>query len=139
MEFLNSIWLALSTENTKLINLLLIPFSFIEFYLLISLFTSILNNRLDKKNKCICVVILASLIFITGLICPTPYNVCVTYIIVYFITLFVFKLKPISTLFAILISLVTYTLVGSLFLNPYLKILQITYNQAEIVPIYRYL
>lgn len=137
MDFLNNIWIALSTENERLINFLLIPSSFIEFYLLVSLFTSILNTNPDKRIKYTSVFVLAILTFIIGAVFPSPYNVLVTYIMVYSFTLFIFKLNPISTLFAILISLVIYTLVGSLFLNPYLKILHITYNQAEIIPIYR--
>lgn len=137
MEFVNDIWLALSTENEGLMNLLLIPSSFIELYLVISLFLSILSNNINKKQTSLCVIILAVATVITNLLCPSPYNVFITYIIGYLATLFIFKLKPISTLFGILFSIVAFTLVGSLSLNPYLKILNITYAQAETIPIYR--
>lgn len=139
MEFLNNIWLALSVENEKLINVLLIPSSFIELYLVISLFLSFLDNKTSKKRKSVYIVCMAITTVILNIICPSPYNVFITYIITYFSTLLTFKLKPIPTLFGVLISLVAFTLVGSLFLNPYLKILNITYRQAEIVPIYRLL
>ena len=32
MEFLNSIWTALTTPNTPVVNILSIPFGFIEYY-----------------------------------------------------------------------------------------------------------
>ncbi len=139
MEIINNVWLALSTENGRLINLLLIPSSFIEFYLIISLFLSILGANINKKQKLlnICILAIAS-IFIT-LICPSPYNTFIGYVVAYLITLFIFKLNPVSTLFGILFSIVIFTLVVSLILNPYLKLFHITYEQAELVPIYRLL
>lgn len=137
MEFLNNIWIALSTENERLIKLLLIPCSFVELYLQVSLFISIFNIDVNKKQKYLCVSLLAISTIIINFICPSPYNVFVTYLLVYITTLLIFKQKLVKTLFGVLISLVVFTLVGSLFLNPYLKILNITYNQAEIVPIYR--
>jgi two-component system sensor histidine kinase AgrC len=137
MEIINNIWLALSTENVKLINILLIPSSFIEFNLIISLFLSILGANINKKQKLLNICILAiTSIFIT-LTCPSPYNTFIGYIVAYLITLFIFKLNPVSTLFGILFSIVVFTLTGSLILNPYLKILCITYSQAELIPIYR--
>lgn len=139
MEFLNNIWFYLSTENERLVNILLIPCSFVELYLVISLFIAILNKNISKHQKSLGIPILAIITIIINILCPSPYNVFLTYIISYFIMLFIFKLKPISTLFGVLISIAAFTLVGALFLNPYLKVLNITYIQAEIVPIYRML
>ena len=139
MDFLNNIWLALSTENGRLINLLLIPSSFIEFYLIISLFLSILGKTISKKQRLFTIFILAITSVLITAFCPSPYNTFVGYIIAYLTILFIFKLKPISTLFGLLFSIVVFTIVVSLVLNPYLKLLHITYSQAELIPIYRIL
>lgn len=139
MEFLNKIWLSLSTENIKLINLLLIFSSFIELYLVISLFLSFLDVNTTKKRKTLYILGMSITTVIVNILCPSPYNVFITYAITYFSTLYTFKLKPISTLFGILIALAAFSLIGFLFLNPFLKVLNITYNQAETIPLYRLL
>lgn len=137
MEFLNNIWIALSTENERLIKLLLIPSSFVELYLVILLFISILNLHPTKKQKFLCLMISTITATVTNFCCPSPFNIFINYAVTFIATLKVFKVKPLSALFGILISIVMFTLVGSFLLNPYLKILNITYTQAEIIPIYR--
>lgn len=51
MEILNNLWLAVSTPNEGLINILLIPAAFIENTLIMILFLSILNIKSNKKQK----------------------------------------------------------------------------------------
>ena len=54
MEILNNIWLALTTENEVLINILAVPFLLIETTVTMLLFTSLLNIKATKKSvdKC---------------------------------------------------------------------------------------
>ena len=51
MEILNNIWVALTTENTTIINIMLVLFLFIEMPLTMELFLTILNISANKKQK----------------------------------------------------------------------------------------
>ena len=51
MEFLNSIWIALTTENPGLVKILLILCGFIEAYLGMMLFINVLNIKTSKHES----------------------------------------------------------------------------------------
>ena len=61
MEMLNNIWSALSTENVDLLNIIFIPLSFIENFLVLKLFANLLNIKYSTRQKLL-------YIFITPLI-----------------------------------------------------------------------
>ena len=139
MEFLNNIWIALSTENTNLVNGILVISSFIEFSLIISLFLSILATNILKRKKILCIVISAIIGFTLNLLCPSPYNIFISYAIIYLVILFILKLHPLSALLGLLVPVVAFTLAGSLILNPFFKLLNLSYMQVQDIPIYRLL
>ena len=51
METLNTVWTALTTTNDELINIISIPMYFIDAYVVMILFTTILNIESTKKQK----------------------------------------------------------------------------------------
>ena len=51
MEILNNLWMAISTPNEVLLNLLLIPAGIIENFLIMTLFTTLINLNTTKKKK----------------------------------------------------------------------------------------
>lgn len=53
MEILQTIWTALTTSNEELIQIISIPLTFLEFYLYMLLFTTILNVPKTKKQSII--------------------------------------------------------------------------------------
>ena len=53
MEVLNNIWTAISTPNEGLVNILLIPAGILENFLMLLLFSAILNISSNKKQKLI--------------------------------------------------------------------------------------
>lgn len=53
MEFLNNIWIALTTPNAQLIDIISIPLTMLELYLTMELFISLLNIDSTKKQKII--------------------------------------------------------------------------------------
>ena len=75
MEILNNIWMALSTPNEGLLNVITIPLFFVENYLILTLFISILNFNATKKQK-INYVLLTSLISIMSMyFMPNPFDI----------------------------------------------------------------
>ena len=51
MEVLNNIWNALCTENVGLVTIITIPLIFVEMFLMLLLFTNLLNIKSTKKQK----------------------------------------------------------------------------------------
>lgn len=61
MELLNNIWTTLTTENEILTTVTGLPFIFLEMYVYMCLFTSVLNIPYTKKQKAL-YILLSSLV-----------------------------------------------------------------------------
>ena len=57
MEILQTIWSSLTTENPTLTNIICIPLVFIEAYVSMLLFTTLLNINTTKKQKIIYIIV----------------------------------------------------------------------------------
>ena len=139
MEILNNIWMALSTPNEGLLNVLLIPAGFIENYIIMILFMSILNITSTKKQKFTYVLTISLIGFFNMYILPNPFNLFLNYIMMIIVAYFVFKISIYKSIASIIISALIFNLVGALILNPYITILKITTEQLTTIPIYRVL
>lgn len=137
MEIFNNIWVAISTPNEVLVNILLIPACFMENFLILLLFMSILNISTTTKQK----LIYLSTISIIGLIniffVPNPYNVIINYIVAIILANRVLKISFLKSIFSVLVSALIFNIVGALILNPYLTLCNITSEQLTNIPIYR--
>lgn len=137
MEILNNIWMAISTPNEMLINILVIPFGFIENLLIVSLFTSIFGTPLNKKSKLIYIISVPILSLLTLYLLPSPYNIFINYIIMISIFYMVFKVSFFKSIAHIIITGLVFNLIGSLILNPYITILNISIENLTTIPMYR--
>lgn len=137
MEILNNIWIALSTPNEGLLNILYIPFTLIENILIMHLFLAIFNINSNKKQKVIYVTIVTSFSIFSMHIIPNPFNVFINYIVIVILIFYVFKISILKSILSTVFSIIIFGLIGSLLTNPYLTILNITSDQLLSVPIYR--
>lgn len=139
MEILNNIWHILTTENELVMNIILFIAVFIENFLAFKFFTILLNLSYSKKQT-YCYIILSSLCsFITNLFIPSPFNVLFNYVLIFVIIFNIFKLNILKTLAAIIFPQLLFALISTLIISPYLKILNITSNALNSIPIYRIL
>ena len=92
MEILQTIWTALTTENETLINLISIPFTFIEITLSMLLFTTILNINSSKKKNTFYVIIMSVISLLVNFITPNPYRSILNFILIPLIIYIVFKI-----------------------------------------------
>lgn len=137
MDMLNNIWIAVSTPNNELINIICIFLSFIEAPLSFYLINTVFNLTSIKKQKILYIVI-TSLIALLGItLIPSPFNLILNYVSAFAIIYFMFKKGFIKSFIASLLPSIIFNLLLNLILNPYLTILNITYEQANTVPIYR--
>ena len=139
MEFLNNIWIAINTPNETLVNIILIFASFIENYITMIFFLTLLKTQTTAKQK-ILYTLLVPIIATIGLtITPNPINIFLNYLIMIILAIFIFKISFFKSIISIVLSAVLYALVGTLIVNPFLTILNISSTQLTIVPIYRIL
>lgn len=139
IQFLNNIWIALSTENPDLINMLLIPAGIIENTLLMLLFLNAFCVKSSFKQKLKYIFFMEIVTVLNLFIVPSPFNVILNYVAVLISIKLIFKLTWLKSLMALIFSTFIFGLVNILMQKPYLNILEITLETFSVVPIYRIL
>ncbi|MEE0865790.1 MAG: GHKL domain-containing protein [Clostridia bacterium] len=137
MEILNNIWIALITPNEGLTNLIVLLMTFPESFLTMYLFLIIIKIKSTRKQR-LTYMFSISLISIFNInIIPNPFNVFVNYIMMIILIYLIFSTTVLKSIIATLCPIAICGLIGSLFTNPYLSLLQISSEQIITVPIYR--
>lgn len=139
MGILNNIWMAISTPNEGLLNILLIPAAIIENFLIMTLFVSILNTSSSTKQKLIYVVSTSIVSLISMYFIPNPFNLILNYLMMIGTAYFVFKISFFKSTLSIITSALIFNIVGALILNPYITLFNITSTELYTIPIYRLL
>ena len=138
MEILNSIWNAISVPNELLITILSIPLSlFIEIPLTFCLISNFFNIKFSKKQALIYILSTGIMAIIANYFISWPFNIILNYALAFVILFFVMKLNFIKSLIATIFSSIIFNLVVNLLANPYLNLLNITYEQNNTIVIYR--
>ena len=136
MEVLNNIWIAISTPNEELVNILLIPAGIIENYLMLLLFSNILNIESSRNQKLIYILLMSFVSLLTIHVIPNPFNLIINYGFMIILSINLFKISKIKGILTISSSIV-FALVGMLTLNPYLTIFNINSTQLNLIPMYK--
>lgn len=137
INFLNNIWIAISTPNPELIKILSIPLAFIESSLTLYLLTAIFNFKPKNKEKILYITSAAIISLISMFFLKSPINVIFNYISSFIIIYAIFKTNAIKTVIAGLLPSFIFSIIQYLFLNPYITLLNISYEQAINVVIYK--
>lgn len=137
MEILNNLWMAISTPNEVLLNLLLIPAGIIENFLIMTLFTTLINLNTTKKKKILYVSATTIISLINMNLIKNPFNILLNYFIMIIIAYKIFKVNLGKTCIVMVSTALLFNILGALILNPYLTILHITAEQLSTIPIYR--
>lgn len=137
MEMLSNFWTALSTENVELVELIIIPFRFIECFLSLVLFINLLNIKASNKQKLLYFLLTCASSTLTSAFIPSPFNLICNYVFLFIIIYFTFRQGILKTLISLFVPVITFGLVSVLISNFYIKVLNITYEQTELTPIYR--
>lgn len=138
METFNILWNAFIIPNEILMNILSIPLLFfIEIPLTFLLISNIFTISYSKKQYWTYVIITTLVASIATFAIKWPFNVILNYVSAFLIIYFIFKMDIIKTLVSSLFPSIVFNLVGTLLLNPYLSILNLTYEQATTIPLYR--
>ena len=138
MEIFNNLWMVISTPNEGLMNIMTIPLILIESYLTLLLFTSILNISSLKKQNIYCVLLISCIGIFSKYVLPDVFNIIFNYLMIILLVCLFFKISFFKSTVSIIASALIFNLSGSLTLNPYLNLLNITGNELNTIPIYRF-
>lgn len=137
MEILNNIWMAISTPNEILINIIAIPGTIIENIVLLYLFLSILNISSSIKQKVTYITLMSIVSLITMYFIPSPFNIFINYFSFVALQYIIFKNSFIKSVISSVLSTVIFNLIAILILNPFITLLHINSDKLNSILIYR--
>lgn len=137
MQFVNNIWIALSTENPVLINIVMIPFSIIESFLTMKIFLTIFNVTATKRQ--IFIYIFANLIMsrLSDNFILTPFNVIFNYTCIILLIKLIFGFSILNCFISLISSSFVFGIISTFIQKPYITLLNITAEELTTIPIYR--
>ena len=138
MEILNNIWMAVSTPNETLINIIAVPATIVENFLVILSFCCILKLTLDVKQKIIYIVLTSIVSLFSMNFIITPFNIITNYLMIAVVAFIILKISFFKSSIIVILSALIFNIIGSLLLNPYLTIINISSEQLSTIPIYRF-
>ena len=137
MEFLNNVWVALSTPNEGLVKILSAPLLFIEIPLSLYLLISVFNLKNTNKQNQLFIGVMITLGIISMYCLKSPFNIIFNYIYSFIVIYTIFRMNAIKTIIATILPSFVFTIVQSLIFNPYITLFNITYEQLLIIAIYK--
>lgn len=137
MEILNNLWLAISTPNEALLNVITIPLFFVETYLVMSLFVALVNIKPTIRQKIMYILLISLASIITIHVVPNPFNIFTNYFLMILVAYYIFKKDFLKTIATVVFSLIMLNIIGALILNPYITLLKISSNEINTIPMYK--
>lgn len=138
MEFLNNIWIALTTPNAQLIDIISIPLTMLELYLTMELFISLLNIDSTKKQKIIYLAITIPLGLFCNFLVPKPYSNLITLIVAPIAIKFVFNISIMKAILAEFLPVVIITVLETILTRFLLVSFNINYLGCANIPLFRF-
>lgn len=139
METFQSIITALTTENELLTNILLIPFYFLEAFINMLLFTTILNIQTTQKQRLQYVLIPSFISIFTRNLIPAPYGSVINLIIDLFLIKYIFNINFVKAFLCELIPTLIMFVTEVIFIRLYHYVFGITLDSTTTIPLIRLL
>ena len=136
MEFINTIWSALTTENEALCKYMGILFVFVETTIAILLFTAFLDLKPTAKQRYTHIFTLGVLALINSFVFVDVYTILLNLILNFICIKIIFKISLIQTLFAQVIPMLVQALLEYVITNIIFKTLHVG-SEIVNIPIYR--
>ena len=137
IEILQTIWSSLTTENPTLTNIIGIPSIFLEVFISMLLFTTLLNIDTTKKQKWMYVLIASCFSIISRLIIPAPYNTYFNLIAIFLCVLLIFKTTFLKSIICLFLPSIIAALIESILAKVYYSIFNIDYLVGGNIPLHR--
>lgn len=139
MNILQTIWNAVSTPNELLINVSGFFLCFIEAFVNMKLFTTLLNIDATRRNKIIYVSLISVTAFLFRIFIPNPYATFLNMILGILLIKFILKTNFLKSILAEFIPIFIMSILELICFRFYLNIFDITYDDIINIPIHRFL
>lgn len=139
MQILQTIWTALTTENDLILGIISIPFCFIEIYISMLLFISLLKFETTHKQKIIYVFSFSIFAIISRNFIPDPYGTLLNIILCPILVKVIFKTTVLKSILAELLPILISTVVDFIILKILYSFMGVTSQQTVNIPIFRIL
>lgn len=136
MEIFQTIWNVITTPNTELIGILTIPLGFLEIYLYVLLFNTILNLNANFKQKLIYIISYTLLGSLSNLI-ARDFAIIINIILVPALIMIIFRTTILKGFISTIFPLVIQTLLSTLISKIYFVSFGIDADILTNIPIYR--
>lgn len=137
MEPLHNLWNVLITEDENLMRYITIIMSVFETYVILKLFTSVLNISYTKKQRNIYFLCMFACVLISTFILPNELSVFFTMITLPIIVKFVFKASIPKSILSELVILLTTLIIESIYIKLCFYLFNISLDDCINIPIYR--
>lgn len=137
MNTLQTIWSALTVPNEILFKIIAIPLNYLDVYIGMLLFLTILDIKGSYKQRLIYVGLYGTLATIITFVVPTSYSVFANIILWPLMVYFIFKTTILKSILSEAITLVVTSILEFIFANIFLQFFNITSEMIMTIPIYR--
>lgn len=139
MNIFQTIWNAISTPNETLINISGLFLCFIEAYVNMSLFTTLLNIKSNRTSQIAYVLSFSIIGFISRIVLPNPIGTIVNMTSMLILIMFIFKTNFIKGLFSVFVPIFIISALELIIFKVYLKIFNLDYESLMNIPFYRFI
>lgn len=139
MNIFQIIWNAISTPNETLINISGFFLCFIEAYVNMCLFTTLLDIKTNRKSKLAYVLAFSIVGFISRIVLPNPIGTIVNMTSMLILIMFIFKTNFIKGLFSIFVPIFIISALELIIFKVYLKVFNLDYENLMSIPFYRFI
>lgn len=137
MKTLQNIWSILTSENQLFIDLNGIPCIFIEAYLYMLIFTTVLNIKSTTKKKILFVFSFSIISLLNTYFGIPPFNTFVNLISIPVLVLLIFRTSVLKAILSEIVLYVIALLFGTIIMTIYSAILRVPSSVTSIIPIHK--
>lgn len=139
MNILQTIWSALTTQSETLFNYISIPLNYLDAFVGMLFFTTLLNIKSTSKRKLLYVLTYGTISVLITFIVPPTYKIFVNMVLWPILVLFILKTTLLKSILSEVITMVATFILDSSIINMFSLIFNIEFNLLMSIPIYRLL
>lgn len=139
MEIFNNLIQTLTTPNEELTNIICGPLLFVEMYVSMLLFTTILNIPTSRKQRIVYVMLSSLWGLFSKFVIPTPYGTFINIIIALIITVLCFKISIFKAIICQLLPFACTVLIETVLFKILLLAFDLNLDMVATIPLYHFL
>lgn len=137
MNIFQTIWTALTNENTTITGIIGIPCMFLESFIFMLLITSILNISVTQKQKLLYVICIPICGIISNIIIPSPFDTFFNLLVFLISNIFILKTSILKGILGLIIPFIITIIVESFIARLYYIIFKSDYADGMNIPLNR--